>query len=176
MRPKRAKVIKRSVWVIVTLTGVFVLYALSLGPVLRLFDTAHAPGGYKSLPTAVRLFYHPLQHIPWPGIYVRYLVSVTQPARKPYEPTEAERAAWPKTINEAVTRLLAEMTDEDKAHVRGRKKEDLILFHHDWGMGIRNDFGLWKGNTNLIADCHAKHPDNASMVIIEAVWQRLQKQ
>jgi hypothetical protein len=70
---------------------------------------------------------------------------------------------------------IAELDDPDKAHVRDTKKEDLISFHHGWGTEIRNNFGLWRGNTNLLADCRAEEPDGASMVIIEAVWQRLQK-
>jgi len=56
-----------------------------------------------------------------------------------------------------------------------RPEEQLIRFHHGWGTGIRNEFGLWKGNKELLADCHAEHPDDASMVIIQAVWERLQK-
>ena len=94
---------------------------------------------------------------------------------QPYVVTDAERAAWPKTIDEAVTNILATMSDEDKIRVRDTPKTELISFHHGWGTGIRNDFGLWRGNTNLMADCHAGHPDDASMVIIEAVWQKLQK-
>jgi hypothetical protein len=176
VNPKHTKTVKRFVWVIATLVGMFVLYTLSLGPVLRFFDTAHAPQGYRSLPFAVRFFYYPLQHIPWPRVYSRYLVTVSQPTRVPYVPTEAEHAAWPKTVEEAVTRILTDMSDADKKGVRDTKKQDLILFHHDWGMGIRNDFGLWRSNTNLIVDCHAAHPDDASMVIIEAVWRKLQTQ
>ncbi len=88
---------------------------------------------------------------------------------------DAVRAAWPKTVDQAVTRLLANMNDADQARIRDTKKDDLVLFHHGWGTGIRNDFGLWQGNTALLADCHASHPDDASMVIIEAVWQKLQK-
>ena len=107
-----------------------------------------------------------------------FLVGCREPqpaARAHYVPTEAERATWPKTVDEAVTNILAEMKDADRARIRDTKKEDLILFHHGWGTGIRNEFGLWRGNTNLMAACHADHPDDASMVIIEAVWQRLQK-
>ena len=130
---------------------------------------------YNSLPPAVRLLYSPLQHIPWPGVYCQYLEAGFRPVHKPYVPTEAERAAWPKTVDEAVTSLLAGMDDADKARVRDTKKEDLILFHHGWGTGIRNDLGLWRGNTNLMADCHTEVPDHASMVIIKAVWQKLQK-
>ena len=85
-------------------------------------------------------------------------------------------ASWPSTLNQAVARLIEDMDEADKKMIRDTKKEDLILFHHGWGTGIRNEFGLWRGNTNLLADCHAEHPDEASMVIIKAVWQRLQKQ
>ncbi len=92
-----------------------------------------------------------------------------------YVPTEAERAAWPKTVDEAVTRLLAEMNDAEKAELRATKKEELIMYHMGWGVAIRNEFGLWKGNTELMADCHKQHPDDASGVIIEAVWQKLQQ-
>ena len=176
MSPNLTKAPARFVWATVAVVGVFLLYALSLGPVLWLFDTVHAPAGYNSLPSAVRLFYYPLQHVPWPGIYGRYLVAVSQPPHKPYVPAQEERAAWPKTVDQAVTRLIERMEDADKKMVRDTKKQDLILFHDGWGTGIRNAFGLWKGNTNLLADCHAEHPDDASMVIIRAVWERLQKQ
>ena len=86
------------------------------------------------------------------------------------------RASWPSTLDQSVERLIQEMDEPDKTMIRNTKKEDLIMFHHGWGTGIRNEFGLWRGNTNLLADCHVKHPDDASMVIIEAVWQTLQEQ
>ena len=68
------------------------------------------------------------------------------------------------------------MAEKDKQTVRDTPKDKLILFHHGWGSGIRNSFGLWRGNRALMEDCKAKHPDDASMVIIEAVWARLQKE
>ena len=92
-----------------------------------------------------------------------------------YVPTAAEIASWPKTVDEAVTRLVTTMSDAEKIEVRDKKKTDLIEYHLNWGMGIRNEFGLRKGNTDLMADCHTQEPDEASMVIIEAVWQKLQK-
>src|SRR5260370_21723319 len=86
------------------------------------------------------------------------------------------RASWPSTLDEAVERLLDGMGEADKKMVRDTKKEDLIQLHHGCGTGIRNEFGLWRGNTNLLADCRAHDPDGASIVIIETIWQRLQKQ
>jgi hypothetical protein len=86
----------------------------------------------------------------------------------------AKHPDWPLTVDAAATKILAGMSGADKAAVRAKKKDELIEYHHGWGTGIRNEFGLWHGNDSLMADCHAEHPDGASMVIIEAVWQRLQ--
>jgi hypothetical protein len=84
---------------------------------------------------------------------------------------------WPTTVEETVDDILLKISDESKERVRTTKKEDLIRFHLGWGMGIRNYYGLWRGNTQLIWSACAKpcHPDNASMAIIEAAWRRLQK-
>jgi hypothetical protein len=38
--------------------------------------------------------------------------------------TDAERAAWPKTVDEAATRILADMKDADKKQVRETKKDN----------------------------------------------------
>jgi hypothetical protein len=89
---------------------------------------------------------------------------------------EEEKKNWPKTVDEAVTRIVSQLSEEDKKIVRDTPKEDLIQFHHGWGTGIRNSFGLWRGNRALMEDCKAKHPDSASMVIIRAVWDRLQEE
>ena len=88
----------------------------------------------------------------------------------------AKHPDWPLTVNAAVTKILAGMSEANKASVRAKRKHDLIEYHHGWGTGIRNELGLWSGNNSLMTDCHADHPDGASMVIIEAVWERLQTQ
>jgi len=83
-------------------------------------------------------------------------------------------STWPLTLDEAVARLLGRMSEADKAFVRRTAKDQLIDFHFGWAMGIWNEFGLWQGNAKLLASCGDLHPDSASMVIVEAVWQRLQ--
>ena len=84
--------------------------------------------------------------------------------------------SWPTTVQATVEEILASLSDEDKATLRSTKKDDLIMFHHGWGTGIRNHYGLWRGNEALIESACGKgcHPDDASMVIIEAVWFALQ--
>lgn len=89
---------------------------------------------------------------------------------------EEEKKTWPKTVDEAVTRILSTMPEKDRKIIRNTAEDDLIQFHHGWGTGIRNSFGLWRGNKVLMEDCKSDHPDDASMVIIFALWKRLQNE
>ena len=45
---------------------------------------------------------------------------------------------------------------------------------HSW-RHIRNEFGLWGDNKNLKEACNNKSPDGASFVIVEKLWEDLQK-
>jgi len=100
--------------------------------------------------------------------------------RKKDEPSPAEavpdkeRAKWPKTVDEAVDRLLIELKPADQLEIRSKAKDDLILYHISLGLYIRNSFGLWRGNRALLRSAGENQPDNASGVIIEALWKRLQ--
>jgi hypothetical protein len=88
-----------------------------------------------------------------------------------------ERDTWPTTVDEAAKQIVGLLNDESKARVRATRKEQLIEFHSGWGMGIRNSLGLWRGNEKLLQSCGGGkpvHPDDCSMVIIEAVWTLLQ--
>jgi len=85
---------------------------------------------------------------------------------------------WPETCEEAVDWLLRDLPAESQANLAAYEKDDLILLHHGFGTGIRNEFGLWRGNTGLIRSCSGDdeaHPDSVSMIIIERAWARLQK-
>jgi hypothetical protein len=86
---------------------------------------------------------------------------------------------WPKTMDEAVERLMVELSDEDKKILKSTPKKELVKYHFGFGMHIRNEFGLWKGNKDLLESCcgggYSHDPDEASSVIIRALWERLQK-
>ncbi len=86
--------------------------------------------------------------------------------------------AWPTTVDGVVSDLIARLSPEDKEHIRNTPREDLIRFHSGWGTGIRNYYGLWRGNKQLIESACGKpcHPDSASQIIIEKVWEALRKQ
>ena len=76
------------------------------------------------------------------------------------------------TVKEVVEDIIKDMSEADKANVVNTSEEDLIMFHHGWGGGIRNHYNLWH-NQALVKDTGKEHPDDASMVIIKAVWQSL---
>ncbi|MDR3177029.1 MAG: hypothetical protein LBU06_10935 [Desulfovibrio sp.] len=87
-----------------------------------------------------------------------------------------EPGNWPVTVEAAVADIITSLSPENKEVIRGTKREDLIMFHFSWGMWIRNYYGLWRGNAELIKSaCGGNcHPDDASMVIIEKAWETLQ--
>lgn len=93
---------------------------------------------------------------------------------------------WPSTLTAAVDRLMATMSADELAALRDIPEGNLIMYHFSLGMYIRNAFGLWQENDDLLASCFPdvtdpymlmiiKHdPDRASGVIIDTLWKRLQ--
>ena len=86
-----------------------------------------------------------------------------------------KKKALPKTVKEAVDYIINGMDSESIDLVKNTKEEkgELIMFHHGWGTAIRNGLKLWGGNKELLEDTGEDHPDDASMVIIKAVWSKL---
>lgn len=103
---------------------------------------------------------------------------------------DAMKSKWPQTVAEAVDRLLnKELTEENIEKIRRMKKDFLFELHFGLGMWIRNNFGFFQGNKELLVDCGKRqyghlnmkiegfpeaHPDDVSGIIIEALWERLQ--
>jgi len=96
---------------------------------------------------------------------------------QPFPPSRPLESFWPRTVETAAEYVLGNLNAESKANIRATPREDLILFHHGWGTGLRNELGLWRGNDALLKSCggEASDPDACSMQIIERVWERLQK-
>jgi hypothetical protein len=84
---------------------------------------------------------------------------------------------WPVTVEEAVRDLLPRLSWYQKLNIKLMKKEDTTSLHHGFGTGLRNRYGLWRGNDKLILSAcgYPCHPDDASAKIIEAVWDELHK-
>ena len=85
----------------------------------------------------------------------------------------------PETYVEAVNHVYDLLSDIDRDYVKDVPFFDLIKFHRGWGMNIRNSLGLWGKNKDLLASCAKAngteriHPENASQLIIEGVWKKL---
>jgi hypothetical protein len=82
---------------------------------------------------------------------------------------------FPRTLEAAVDRIVTALDDDSRRLLLSTPQDRLIEFHMGWGMGIRNDFGLWGRNPELLADCGSSemHPDEASTIVMRAVWNRL---
>jgi hypothetical protein len=85
------------------------------------------------------------------------------------------KSEWPKTLDEAVKFCLLTMTAQEKSALKNTSEDNLIMFHFGWAMRIRNEFGMWAGNDELIRSCGESEPDGASMAIVRAVWDALRQ-
>jgi len=87
----------------------------------------------------------------------------------------------PKTLEEAISLVIAGMTKYDVEFAMESSKKDFgIELHHGFGTCMRNAFGLWGSNKELIdniagdnVDVSSRHGDTLSSIIIDAVWDRL---
>lgn len=77
----------------------------------------------------------------------------------------------PDTIQKALDILKLVFTDEQKAELINKGKNNLIEFHFSLGLWIRNNFGLWEPNSALLEDLKQGssffHPDSASRILLE---------
>lgn len=110
--------------------------------------------------------------------------EVQRPRHKP----KAKHAALPQppfdlnTYDGVVADLLSRLDAKAKSVLREIERDELIRFHHSWGRGIRNEYNLWS-NEALVKSCGKHrgrdgwiHPDDASMIIMEGVWDVLNSQ
>ena len=87
----------------------------------------------------------------------------------------------PRTVDEAVDRLLSNMPLKDKTTVANMSHVELPNLHLTLGGYILNNFGLLSGNWELIKSCRAKskdtlqHEEDAVGIIIDALWEKLQE-
>jgi uncharacterized protein DUF6794 len=98
---------------------------------------------------------------------------IPQPGRCPYA-----IKPLPRNLPRAVDRIVADMYPELREKLLATKREDLVQFQSDWGKGIRTQLCLVAGGNDQLIRSVCKgdlcHPEEASMVIMEAVWDRLQ--
>ena len=84
-----------------------------------------------------------------------------------------DNSRLPETVNEAVDRLMMVLDGEQKIAIAVMPEEDLIDLHFSLGKAIRNAFGLHEPTSKLLAVCGVAHPDDASGMIVDALWTKL---
>jgi hypothetical protein len=88
----------------------------------------------------------------------------------------------PTTVDEAVERLMRWLSDEQLDTIARRKHTYYSREPGDQvstrmlSMAIRNEFGLWSDKSPLRDATGKAHPDDASAVIMRALWRRLKKE
>jgi hypothetical protein len=98
-----------------------------------------------------------------------------------HKPHHSEPSVPPKTVNDAVNRLVSELSLKDKTMIANMAEVELSVLHTTVGEYIRNEFGLWAGNEDLMISCCfiAKRDkvseDDASSIIIRELWKRLKE-
>jgi len=86
--------------------------------------------------------------------------------------SEDKPLEMPQTIDEAVLKLVKLLGLEQCKKVAAMREDELIgQLHNTLGQWIRNNFGLWKGNETLKKATGKEHPDDASSVIVVALWK-----
>lgn len=84
-----------------------------------------------------------------------------------------ERRSWPRSMKSAVDQLVATLDSESLQVLREMPEENLGELHFGLAWGIRNGFGLWAGNCELLAECGTDNVDVASNIIVHQLWKRL---
>ena len=93
--------------------------------------------------------------------------------------TKRKLSKPPITVDQAVERLISELSFKDKTIIANMAEVELSVLHTTVGEYIRNEFGLWSGNKDLLTACcfFAKRDkvseDDASSIIIRELWKRL---
>lgn len=54
------------------------------------------------------------------------------------------------TVDEAVNIIISRLGQDDITYLKHSTEADRYMLHFGLGMGIRNSFGLWKGNEALL--------------------------
>jgi hypothetical protein len=86
----------------------------------------------------------------------------------------------PKTVDEAVQKLMSDLSLKDKNTIANMDEADLINLHFFLGLSIRNKF-LYPRNEQLLESCRFVskdkylHWDQAASVIIRELWKRLRE-
>lgn len=88
-----------------------------------------------------------------------------------------DRHRWPKSEKDAIEIIYLLYNEKELAEIKEMNQNEFTEKYSSLAHWIRNYFGLWRGNFDLLLDCDARHPepDNVSNKIILKFWESLTK-
>lgn len=115
---------------------------------------------------------------------VRYLeimdmASSNAPGNR--EPNRRLSEKQPKTVEEAVLKLIKELPLKEKTMIANMAQDELVNLNALLGRYILDKFGLWSGNKELVDSCQTfadnplQNEDDAATVIIKELWHQLRQ-
>lgn len=87
----------------------------------------------------------------------------------------------PRSVDEAVERLISELSLKDRVAIAKMNKRELSAIHVTLGPGIRERYGFWTGNEELMESCRIQSGKDkfdvstGSAMIIDVMWARLRR-
>jgi len=87
----------------------------------------------------------------------------------------------PRSIDEAVERLIDELPLKDRVSIAKMNKRELSAMHVTLGPGIREKYGFWTGNEELMESCRILSGKDrfdvatGSAMIIDLMWAKLKR-
>jgi len=116
------------------------------------------------------------------SVYYLELIENSRPESQQLQNNERSVSdQQPKTVQEAIARLISELPLKDKTTIANMGEAELVKLNSYLGNHILKKFGLWAGNEKLLESCLAiaDHPlhseDDAINVIIKELWQELKE-
>lgn len=79
----------------------------------------------------------------------------------------------PKTVDAAVRTLRGLVPSEEQERITLLAEDELVTLHFGLGQWVRNYFGLWGANRELLDATGGNDADDASGVIIREFWLAL---
>jgi hypothetical protein len=129
-----------------------------------------APGIYRDTVEILETAFY----IDFIDIQMPHQVSV------PYKTRVAIRKVdLPRTVDQALTRLMSDFSMRDKTKIAKLKEEERVSLYFSLGEYIRNAFGLWSGNRELMESCRTLsgmdelQEDDASAFIVKEFLKKL---
>ncbi len=81
----------------------------------------------------------------------------------------------PRTLDECFTSLKKMLSARDLRRLRSGSEADMVKYHHGFGTGLRNSWGLWGGSplAQYFNAMGIHHPDDMSGIILVSFWRHL---